>query len=301
MGRFGQCLAQPEGNPESVTGPRPAGIEAGMDFRAALRRHWPEYLIEAFLLGAFMVSALGFTVLLEHPASRLHAALPDPTLRRGLMGLAMGCTAITLVYSPWGQRSGAHFNPAFTLTFFRLGKIEPADALGYVAAQFAGGVAGVLAIAALLGERVAAPTVNYAVTLPGMAGAAAAFAAEVAISFVTMLTVLVVSNGRLARFTPLFVGTLVATWITLEAPLSGMSMNPARSFSSAAGAQLYASLWLYFSAPLVGMFAAAEVFVRTRGLRAVHCAKLHHQNAQRCIFRCGYAAHDAARYAAQEA
>lgn len=269
-----------------------------MGFAAALRRHWPEYLIEAFLLGAFMVSALGMTVLLEHPASPAHAALPHPTLRRALMGLAMGGTAIALVYSPWGQRSGAHFNPALTLAFLRLGKIEPADALGYVAAQFAGGVLGVLAIASVLGMHLAAPAVNYAVTTPGRAGAAIAFAAEVAISFATMLTVLVVSNhARLARFTPLFVGTLVATWITLEAPISGMSMNPARSFASAAGAGSFSSLWLYFTAPLAGMLLAAELFVRARGLRAVHCAKLHHQNAQRCIFRCGYPMPSAAQEA----
>jgi aquaporin Z len=158
-----------------------------------------------------------------------------------------------------------------------------------VAAQFAGGVAGVLAVAAVLGMPVAAPSVNYALTLPGMAGLAIAFAAELAISFATMLTVLVVSNtARLARHTPLFVGALVATWITLEAPLSGMSMNPARSFASAVGSDDFSSLWLYFAAPLAGMLLAAEVFVRARGLRAVHCAKLHHQNAQRCIFRCGY-------------
>jgi aquaporin Z len=267
------------------------GIEARMAPDAALRRHWPEYLIEACLLGAFMVSALGFTVLLEHPASAVHVALPDATLRRALMGCAMGATAITLVLSPWGQRSGAHFNPALTLAFLRLGKIEPADALGYVAAQFVGGALGVVAIAALLGSLVADPQVNYAVTLPGMAGVATAFGAELAISFVTMLTVLVVSNhARLARFTPLFVGALVAIWITFEAPLSGMSMNPARSFASAAGGGLSSSLWLYFTAPPLGMLLAAEAFVRVRGSRAVHCAKLHHQNAQRCIFRCGYQA-----------
>ncbi len=269
-----------------------------MGFSDALHRHWPEYLIEAFLLGAFMVSALGFTVLLEHPASPVHAALPDRTLRRALMGCAMGATAIALVYSPFGQRSGAHFNPALTLTFLRLGKVELTDALGYVAAQFAGGVVGVLVVVGALGMLVAAPSVNYAVTVPGAAGVATAFAAEVAISFATMLTVLIVSNqARLARYTPLFVGTLVATWITLEAPISGMSMNPARSFASAAGAGVFSSLWLYFAAPLAGMLLAAELFVRMRGLRAVHCAKLHHQNSQPCIFRCGYPMPAAAREA----
>jgi aquaporin Z len=144
---------------------------------------------------------------------------------------------------------------------------------------------------------VAAPSVNYAVTVPA-AGVATAFAAEVAISFATMLTVLIVSNqARLARYTPLFVGTLVATWITFEAPISGMSMNPARSFASAAGAGVFSSLWLYFAAPLAGMLLAAELFVRVRGLRAVHCAKLHHQNSQPCIFRCGYPMPAAAREA----
>ena len=262
-----------------------------MGMAPALRRHWPEYAIEACLLGAFMVSALAFTVMLEHPASPVHRALPVPALRRALMGLAMGGTAITLVSSRWGQRSGAHFNPALTLTFLRLGKIERADALCYVAAQFLGGVLGVLGLAIVLGPVLAVPSVNYAATLPGKSGTALAFAAEAAISFGTMLTVLIASNhAPIARYTPLFVGLLVATWIFVESPISGMSMNPARSFASAAGAGLYTALWVYFCAPLLGMLLAAEAFVRVRGLRAVHCAKLHHQNAQRCIFRCGYRA-----------
>jgi aquaporin Z len=98
-----------------------------MGFATTLRRHWPEYLIEAFLLGAFMVSALGMTVLLEHPASRAHAALPDPTLRRALMGCAMGDRDRAGLFA-LGPTLEARFNPAFTLAFLRLGKIRPADA-----------------------------------------------------------------------------------------------------------------------------------------------------------------------------
>ncbi len=94
--------------------------------------NWPEYAIEAALLGTFMVAACAVTALLEHPASPLHAAIPDPFTRRALIGIAMGLTAIGLIYSPWGQQSGAHFNPSVTLTFLRLGKIEVRDALGYV-------------------------------------------------------------------------------------------------------------------------------------------------------------------------
>ena len=255
---------------------------------AALRRHWPEYAIEASGIGLFMLSALSFSVLLQHPASPVPGALPDPLARRALMGLAMGLTAIALVYSPWGQRSGAHFNPALTLTFLRLGKVAPADAALYAASQFAGAIAGVLVGGLALGMLVA--DVGFAVTLPGSFGEAAAFAAEVAISFGLMLTVLVATNApRTHRFTGVLAGLLVATYITLEAPVSGMSMNPARTLGSATGAGIFSSLWIYFTAPPLGMLLAAEAYVRLLGPGRVRCAKLHHQNRQRCIFRCGYA------------
>jgi aquaporin Z len=91
----------------------------------ALRAHWPEYLMEAAGLGAFMLSACAFSAILEHPGSPVRQAIADPVLRRVLMGMAMGLTAISIVYSPWGKRSGAHLNPSMTLTFFRLGKVEP--------------------------------------------------------------------------------------------------------------------------------------------------------------------------------
>jgi aquaporin Z len=76
----------------------------------------------------------------------------------------------------------------------------------------------------------------------------------------------------------------VALFISLEGPLSGMSMNPARTLGSALFAWDWTALWIYFLAPPAGMLAAAELYVRQRGRGAVFCAKLHHQNAKRCIF-----------------
>ena len=255
----------------------------------ALRHHWPEYLMEAAGLGLFMVSAGFFGAVLEYSGSPVHQALPDPTLRRVLMGVAMGSTAIGIIYSPWGKQSGAHINPAVTLTFFRLGKMAAADALFYVTAQFAGGLGGILLVAAVLGAALSDPAVNYVATVPGGRGLAAAFAAEVAISFLLMATVLWTSNTRrLNRYTGLFAGLLVASYITLEAPISGMSMNPARTFASAVPARLWATLWLYFTAPPLGMLLAAETYLRLKGARQVFCAKLHHENTKRCIFRCRY-------------
>jgi len=101
--------------------------------------------------------------------------------------------------------------------------------------------------------------------------------------------VLAASNTpRLAPLTGVFAGALVATFITVEAPISGMSMNPARSFASALPADLWTAFWVYLTAPLLGMLLAAELRLRLSG-RPVICAKLHHDNPARCIFRCGYA------------
>jgi aquaporin Z len=258
----------------------------------ALATHWPEYLMEAAGLGLFMISACVFVLLLEHPASGVRQALEDPWLRRCLIGVAMGLTAIALIYSPLGKRSGAHLNPSVTLTFWRLGKIEGWDAVFYVAAQFIGGALGVVLVAQVAGAMlIGDAAINYAVTLPGAPGRWVAFAAEFGISFGLMLMVLFVSNRRaINRYTGLFAGTLVALYITFEAPLSGMSMNPARTVASALPAHVWSDVWIYFLAPPLGMLLAAEIYLLWRGEGSVLCCKLHHENDSRCIFRCRYGA-----------
>ena len=255
-----------------------------------LKQHWPEYLMEAAELGLFMVSAGCFVTLLEHPDSPVRQAIADPFARRALIGAAMGLTAIGLIYSPWGKQSGGHLNPAVTLTFMRLGKVARADAFFYVAAQFTGGALGILITAWALSPLLADPAVNYVATVPGSRGAGVAFLAELGISFLLMVVVLAVSNSRrLPQYTGVFAGMLVASYIAFEAPLSGMSMNPARTFGSALTADLWTSIWIYFTAPPVGMLLASEVYRRRSGISRIWCAKLHHQNNKRCIFHCGYA------------
>lgn len=140
--------------------------------------------------------------------------------------------------------------PSVTFSFWYLGKIEHWDALFYIIAQFLGAIAGTALAAALLGQALADPKVAYIVTLPGMAGAAAAFTVELVISFLLLTVVLITSNQhRLAPYTGLFAAGLVALYITVTAPYSGMSMNPARSFGSAVVAWHWDYLWIYFLAP----------------------------------------------------
>ncbi len=223
--------------------------------------NWPNYLIEAWALGMFMLSATVFAGVLQLPGLPVRDAIPDPFVRRWLMGCAMGLTAVGLIYSGWGKRSGAHINPAVTLTFWYLKKIRGGDAAWYIVFQCLGGVAVMLLLKAFFPVFTGAPEVNYVQTQPGMAGVGAAFVAEFGISFFLLLIVLYSSNfERTAPFTGLFAGLLVMLYITFEDPFSGMSMNPARTLASAVAAGNYAHFWLYLTAPLLGMLGAALVW-----------------------------------------
>ena len=254
----------------------------------ALRAHWPEYLMEAWGLGTFMLSAGLFATLLEYPGSPIRSAIEDGDLRRGLMGLAMGLTAIVIIYSPWGKRSGAHINPAVTLSFWRLGKVKPVDALFYVLAQFLGGALGVAIVWAILGATFAEPPVHFVNTFPGPAGPGVAYLVEMGMAAGLMLMVVVsLASDRLMPFIGLFAGIMVATYITLLAPLSGMGINPARSFASALPGGLWDFLWIYLTAPVIGMLAAVEGHRLLGRSRKWFCAKLNHDDAYRCI-HCGH-------------
>lgn len=251
--------------------------------------HWREYSYESFGLGVFMLAAAGAATVLEHPGSPMRQAIADPLARRFLMGLAMGVTAMAIIYSPWGKRSGAHLNPAVTFTFWRLGKVEPRDAVFYVIAQFIGGLTGMVVAALALGRALAHPSVDFVATRPGVDGVAVALMAETVIAFVLMLTVLVMANRPgLNRFTGAAIGLLLVAYITFEAPLSGMSLNPARSLASAVPSGVWTGFWIYIVGPVAGMLAAVEAYIRSAGAHHVLCAKLHHDNHQRRIFRCDY-------------
>jgi aquaporin Z len=163
------------------------------------------------------------------------------------------------------------------------------DAVFYAASQFMGGALGVFLVLVVAGPALAHKMVNYAITAPSHGELALPLVAEISISFLLMTTVLNFSNrGTLAPYTGIAAGTLVMLFITFESPISGMSMNPARTFASDLVGMQWSAVWIYFLAPLIGMLGAAELFVRMHGARAVICAKLNHSGKARCIFRCGY-------------
>jgi aquaporin Z len=251
----------------------------------SLRLHWPEYLMEGGEAGLYLFSACAVATLLWHPSSPVQRYLPNDAARRMWMGLAMGVSIIAIVLSPWGKQSGAHFNPAVTLTFHRLRKVALWDTVFYCAAQLLGAVAGVALASLALQGAPAHRTVHYAATIPGSYGDTVAFVAELAISFILMSAILFASNhGVLAPFTHYFAAILAAAYIAFESPLSGMSTNPARTFGPALYGRYWHALWIYFTAPPLGMLAAAEFFLLARHGKVPYCAKLHHHNDKRCIF-----------------
>jgi aquaporin Z len=255
----------------------------------ALQRHWKEYLMEATELGMLMFCICLIGALLyssASPISRLALATTDKAF---LMGVVVAFATCLIIRSPFGRRTGAHFNPAITLAYFYLGRIHRWDALHYVASQFIGALAGVFVAHQILGESLSATPVCYVITTPGDYGSFIAFVAEFVLSGLLMSVVLFATNHRrLARFSPLLVGLVTVFYYALCPSLSGYSVNPARSFSSAVFAWSWQGIWIYFVAPCLGMLAAASIYVRSEGRQKVYCAKVFHDLQSTCPFPCNF-------------
>jgi aquaporin Z len=245
--------------------------------------------MEATELGSLMLSTCFFGTLLYSNDSPLNDLAVSPGIRPLLMGTAMAMTTFLIIRSPFGRRSGAHFNPAVTLTFLWLGRIHRWDAVCYVVAQFLGAVVGVLIAHQFLAERLSSAPVRYVVTLPGIHGRTIAFIAEFVLSGLLMGIVLYASNHRtLARFSPILVASLTVFYFGLSSSISGFSVNPARSFSSALFASIWQGIWIYFLAPCLGMLMSAEIYIGRTGSNRVHCAKVFHDRRSPCPFPCDF-------------
>jgi aquaporin Z len=252
------------------------------------RDHLPEYVIEAFGLGSFMVSACFFSVLLFHSDSDAARSLPEPAIRRLLAGFAMGITLVMLVYSPFGRRSGAHLNPAVTFAFWRLGRVKSTDAVCYAIFQTLGGYLGVVLSAAILGPRLADRHVHFATTVPGPYPVYLVWFTEFIMS-ATMFGAVLFIGGRKGweSRTGLVAASLLVAFIFFASPVSGTSLNPSRSLATAAVSGDWNGIAIYLTAPLMAMLTVAELTRLSGRLPLMRCAKLVHSAWHRCIF-CGY-------------
>ena len=251
--------------------------------------HWPEYGAElaGTAWNVFIgLSAVVFNMAPGMPGGRL---IPDFGLRLFVTGLIFAGSGSLYTISPWGRLSGSHINPSVTLAFWVRGKMRGHDLLGYLTAQFIGGAVGAWLLAAVW--RGHAVDVGYGRTLPGVGWTTTeAFGAEFAMTFSYLLGILYfVSRPRLLHWTPLMNWIVVAGLVWLAAPVSGTSLNPARSFGPALVAGQWREQWIYMLAPPSGAMLAAAIFPWLTTGGKVLTAKLAHSVHYRSIFNHPYA------------
>ena len=199
------------------------------------------------------------------------------------VAIVWGLTVMTVIYAV-GDISGAHINPAVTLGFWLARRFPGERVVPYVVSQCLGALAASLTLSLLFGDD------------SGLGGTAPSgpplqsFVLEIILTFYLMFVVLNVATGSKEK--GIMAGSAIGAVVGLEAmfagPVSGASMNPARSLASAVAGGGWTAFWIYVVAPPLGMLLAAELYVRRRGIGRVFCAKLHHGNAHRCIFACEY-------------
>jgi aquaporin Z len=244
--------AERPGDPLSATAGAGA-VTAGAAIAVAPRPahaglHWRIWAAEATGTALFVLGALSAVAIVLGAGSPV-AGLPR-SARELLAGALVATVVSAIAVSPVGRLSGAHLNPAVTLAFRALGCVSGHDVAGYVVAQLAGALAGGAlfralwgSVASSVGGGVTHPTVPVGVALGLEAGMTAALVAIIAVF---------VSRERLARWTPLAIWPVLAVMIWLAGPLTGTSLNPARSAGSALAFGDLADLWLYVAAPVAG-------------------------------------------------
>lgn len=202
--------------------------------------------------------------------------IPDPGIRRLITGFLFGTTGALIAVSGIGKISGAHINPAVTLSFWILGKIDAIHAVGYMIAQGAGAVLGAMPLL-LWGDI--GRSVSFGATVPGAAyGVWTALAGEIVTTFALIVGLfLFIGNRRLSSLTPLLFPFLYAIMVYLEAPISGTSTNPARSLGPAVVSGNWHGWWIYLAGPIVGTWIATIMQRRSLLKRLeIKVAKIYH-------------------------
>jgi len=172
------------------------------------------------------------------------------------VGMAFGLIVMVMIFAV-GHVSGCHINPAVTIGFRALGRIDTRRAAGYIGAQLAGAVLAALAVAAIVGDEGDAMA-----TIPRIGGTDAALWSEVVLSFFLMFVILAVATDERAQggFAAVAVGGYVGFAATAWGAIANASMNPARSFGPAVATGTWDSHWVYWVGPVAGALLAVGAY-----------------------------------------
>lgn len=178
------------------------------------------------------------------------------------VSLVFGLIVLAMIYAV-GHVSGAHLNPAVTLAFYAAGRHKAGEVLPYVAAQLIGAILASLALRLLFFGQ----ATNLGLTVP-MGAVGQSFALELIMSFMLMFTIMGVATDDRAEgdMAGIAIGGVIALEAAFGGPISGASMNPARSFSPALVTFDFTHQWLYWVAPILGAVAGSLAY------RVVQCA-----------------------------
>src|SRR5215831_5330257 len=229
-------------------------------------------------LSELLLGGLSLVIFIFGAGSPMERIVPSVVLRQIFTGFLFGCLGATIAVSPVGKESGAHINPAVTLGFWLMQKLDARTALGYILAQLIGACVGCLPLLAWgsMGRSVAfgatIPGENYTIETVLMGEAVTTFA------LVAGLCVFI-GFRHLRPFTPAMIPFLYAVMVPLEAPISGTSINPARTFGPALISGQWDGWWIYWLGPILGMLIA--VLVCGSLARRIEVAKLYHFESDR--------------------
>jgi MIP family channel proteins len=200
--------------------------------------------------------ALGtFFLVLTGPGAVMVDAYSGGVISHGGVALAFAFVVISMIYA-LGHLSGAHINPAVTLAFWSVRRFPSAEVGSYMAAQCAGATAASLLSRWALGKVGSVGATSPSIPVP------AAFGVEWLLSFVLMFVIMAVATDKRVAdgFAPIAVGLTVGFCAMVGGPLTGASMNPARSLGPALAGNLWEGHWLYWVAPISAMITAAWLY-----------------------------------------
>jgi aquaporin Z len=214
----------------------------------------------AELAGTTLLVFLGLSIVVAMWGQNApFASLPISSgARRLITGFLFGSIGAAIAFSPIGRMSGAHINPAVTFAFWLEGKIRWRDASFYVVAQLIGAAFGSIALL-VWGAVGASDTWGASVPEHGVPGWLP-IAGETICTFLLVLLIFVFAAHKITQpFTPLVNPPLFALLTWLEAPVSGASANPARSFGPELVSRLWEGWWIYWLGPCLGAGLAVLV------------------------------------------
>ena len=248
--------------------------EAARDWRV----RWRLFISELVGTAVLVLGGLSVVIFMFGQGSPLVRLVPNELVRTVVTAFLFGTIGSAIAVSRIGRESGAHINPAVTMGFWLMRKLDLRAAVGYVIAQLLGAWIGALP---LLAWGPMGASVSYGATIPGRGySVAIVVMGEVVTTFALIATLCTFLGFRhLRSYTPLVIPFLYAIMVPLEAHISGTSTNPARSLGPALISGRWDGWWIYWLGPMAGMLIAVLVF--SSFARRIEVAKLYHFESDR--------------------